>query len=97
MLTGPHLPLGINQHREQVIERREIEEDDKCDEEEPEMMIKEISSSVTKLRRALLSWGDICICTAKMLALVEDEVSWPRGNLKYATDNSGKMVWWSCL
>ena len=36
------------------------------------MMIKEILSSVTKLQWALLSRGDICVRTAKMLALVED-------------------------
>ena len=51
-------------------------EDDECDEEESEMTIKEILSSVTKLRRALLSRGEICVCAAKMLALVEDEVGW---------------------
>jgi hypothetical protein len=50
-------------------------EDDECDEEEePKMTIKEILSSVTKLRRALLSRGDICVRTAQMLALVQDEI-----------------------
>jgi len=38
------------------------------------MTIKEILLSVTNLRRALLSRGDICVRTAKMLALVQDEV-----------------------
>jgi hypothetical protein len=52
-------------------------EDDKCDEEEElEMTIKETLSSVIKLRRALLSRGDVCVRTAKMLALVRDEVGW---------------------
>ena len=63
---------------EQAIERGEIveKEDDECDEEESEMMIKENLSSVTKLQRALLSRGEICVRTAKMLALVEDKVGW---------------------
>ena len=64
--------------REQAIERGEIveREDEPNEEEEPEMSIKEILSSVTKLRRALLSRGDLCVWTAKMLALVQDEVGW---------------------
>jgi hypothetical protein len=65
--------------REQARERGETVEtdDDECDEEEePEMTTKEILSSITKLRRALLSWGDICVRTAKMLARVQDEVGW---------------------
>jgi len=63
--------------REQAIERGEIvEEDDECDEEEePEMTIKEILSSVTKLRRALLSQGDVCVRTAKMLVQVQEEIA----------------------
>ena len=63
--------------KEQAIERGEIveeEEEDECNQEEPEMTIKEILSSVTKLRRALLSRGDICVRTAKMLGLVQGEV-----------------------
>ena len=38
------------------------------------MTTKEILLSVTKLQRALLSRGNICVHTAKMLALVQDEV-----------------------
>ena len=65
--------------KERALERGEIveeeeEEEDECDQEEPEMTIKEILSSVTKLRRALLSRGDICVRTAKMLGLVQGEV-----------------------
>jgi len=64
--------------REQAIERGEIvpeKEDDECEEEEdPEIGVKEILASMTKLRKALLSRGDLCIRTAKMLALAQDEV-----------------------
>jgi hypothetical protein len=55
--------------REQAIERGEIveKEDDKCEkEEEPEMTTREITSSITKLQKALLAQGDFCSCTAKM-------------------------------
>ena len=60
--------------KERAIERGEIVEEDECDQEEPEMTIKEILSSVTKLRRALLSRGDVYVHAANMLALVQDKV-----------------------
>ena len=63
--------------REWAIESGEIvgQEDDKCEEEELEMGIKDILVSMTKLRKALLSRGDICVCTAKMLVLAQDKVA----------------------
>ena len=63
--------------REKAIEEGEIIEvdDDDCDEEEPEMVTREILSSIGKLRKALLSRGDLCVRTAKMLALAEDEIA----------------------
>ena len=42
---------------------------------QPEMTTKEILSSITKLRRALLSRGDVCLRTVEMLALAQDEVA----------------------
>ena len=64
--------------REQAIERREIEErgdESKGEEdEELEMGVREVLTSMTKLRRALLSWGEACIHAAKMLVLVQDKV-----------------------
>ena len=64
--------------REKAIERGEIievEDDEGEEEEEPGMSIREIMSSVTKLRKALLVRGELCVRTAKMLALVQDEVA----------------------
>ena len=63
--------------REQAIERGEIvePEDDECEDEEPEMTTREVMSSITKLRKALLVRGDLCVRTAKMLALAQDEVA----------------------
>jgi hypothetical protein len=66
--------------REQAIEKGEIVEieDDECDDEEPEMTSMtagEILTSISKLRKALLSRGDLCVRTAKTLALVQDEIS----------------------
>ena len=63
--------------REQAIERGEIteKEDDECKEDEPEIGVKEILASMTKLRKVLLLRGDLCIRTAKMLALAQDEVA----------------------
>jgi len=50
-------------------------EDDECEEEEePEIGVKEILALIVKLQKALLSRGDLCICTAKMLVLAQDEV-----------------------
>ena len=63
--------------REQAIEKGEIakKEDDECGgEEEPEMGIKEILASMTKLRKAHLSRGDLCVRTAKIFALAQDEI-----------------------
>ena len=65
--------------REKAIERGEIievEDDEGEEEEEPGMSIREIMSSITKLQKALLVQGELCVCTAKMLALVKDEVAW---------------------
>lgn len=63
--------------REQVLERGGIveNEEDECEEEEPEMATSEILLSMARLRKALLSRGDLCIRTAKMLALAQDEVA----------------------
>ena len=63
--------------REQAIEKGEIVEveDDECEEEEPEMAVREILLSISKLRKALLSQGDHCVRTAKMLALAQDEIA----------------------
>ena len=61
--------------REQSIERGDVtEKDDKCEEEEPEMAVRDVLLSMTKLWRVLLSWNDLCIHAAKMLVLVQDEV-----------------------
>ena len=40
-----------------------------------EMGIREVLASMTKLQRTLLSWGEICVRTARILALVQDEVA----------------------
>ena len=65
--------------REQAIERGEIVEveDDECEGEveEPEMTTREVLLSIRKLRRELLSRGDLCVQTAQMLALAQDEIS----------------------
>ena len=63
--------------REQAIEKGEIVEveDDEYEEEEPEMAVREILLSISKLRKALLSRGDHCVRTAKMLALAQDEIA----------------------
>ena len=63
--------------REQAVERGDIVEviEDKCEEDEPEMTTREILSSMMRLHRALLSRGDLCVRTAKMLALAQDEVT----------------------
>ena len=65
--------------RERAIESREIEEiEDDSESEgepEPEMGVREMLVSISRLRRALLSWGDVCVHTAKMLAQVQDEVT----------------------
>jgi len=81
--------------REQAIERGEIvEEDDECDdEEEPEMTTKEILSSMAKLRRTLLSRGDICVRTAEMLALAQDEVA--RQDIRNARQTTLEQ-WFGC-
>jgi hypothetical protein len=51
-------------------------EDDRCEEEdEPEMATKEIMMSITKLWKALLARGDVCVCAAKILELARDEVA----------------------
>ena len=65
--------------RERAIESREIEEiEDDSESEgepEPEMGVREMLVSISRLRRALLSRGDVCVRTAKMLAQVQDEVA----------------------
>ena len=62
--------------REQAIERGEVVEvdDDESEEDEPSMTTKEILSSIGKLRKALLSRGELCVRTANMLAQAQDEV-----------------------
>lgn len=64
--------------REQAIERGGIEEKEDESEgeedEEPEMGIREVLVLITKLRRALLSRGEVCVRAAKVLALAQDEV-----------------------
>ena len=47
------------------------------------MTIEEILSSMAQLRRALLSRGEICVRTAKMLALAQDEIA--REEIRNAT------------
>jgi hypothetical protein len=37
--------------------------------------MKEVLSLMVKLRKALLSQGDLCVRMAKMLALAQDEVA----------------------
>ena len=65
--------------RERAIESGEIEEieDDSESEGEPEleMGVREMLVSISRLQRALLSWGDVCVRTAKMLVQVQDEVA----------------------
>jgi hypothetical protein len=64
--------------REQLAEKGETEIEDNnndCGEEEPEMRTKEVLSLMVKLHKALLSRGDLCVRTAKMLALAQDEVA----------------------
>lgn len=65
--------------REQAVERGEIveEEDDSCGDEEAEseMSTRDVLLCMTNLRKALLSRGDLCVRTAKMLALAQDEVA----------------------
>ena len=39
------------------------------------MGVKDILVSIAKLRKALLSRGDLCVRTAKMLVLARDEVA----------------------
>jgi hypothetical protein len=51
-------------------------EDDECEYDEvPEMSTKEILLSIGQLQSAFLTRGDLCIRTAKMLALVQDEIA----------------------
>jgi len=78
--------------REQAIERGEIveKEDEECEEEEPEMTTREIMSSITRLRKALLTRGDLCVRTAKMLALAQDEVA--REEMRNARQMT--LEWW---
>ena len=63
--------------REQAIEKGGIEEveDNESDEEAPAMATCEILSSIGKLRKEFRTRGDLCICTAGMLALVQDEIA----------------------
>jgi hypothetical protein len=63
--------------RERAIEKGDVVEveDDKSEgEDEPVMTTKEILLSAGQLQRALLSRGELCICTAEMLALVQGEI-----------------------
>lgn len=62
--------------REQAIERGDIVEiEDEYEEEgEQDMTNKEILSSIGMLRKALLSRGEFCVKTAKMLVRVQDEI-----------------------
>ena len=63
---------------EQAIERGEIvgkEDDEGAKEEELAMTTREIMSFITKLWKALLVQGDLCVHTAKMLALVQNKIA----------------------
>ena len=64
--------------REKMVERGEVGEMDdesEWEEDEPEMKVKEILASITRLRRAFLSRGEVCVRAAKVLALAQDEVA----------------------
>lgn len=64
--------------RERAIEKGEIvevEEDEHEEDEEPAMTMREVLFSISKLRQALLSRGNICIRASKMLAQAQDEIA----------------------
>ena len=56
------------------IQEREDDSSEWDKEEEPTMGAKEILASMTRLRRALLSRGEVCVRTAKLLVLAQDEI-----------------------
>jgi hypothetical protein len=63
--------------REQAIESGEIievEDNESEEDDEPEMTTNEILLSISKLRKALLTRGEICIHTTRILAQAQDEI-----------------------
>jgi hypothetical protein len=59
-------------------------------EEEPEMTTREVLLSITRLRKALLSWGELCVRTVEMLAQVQAEI------VKQEFQNAQQTIleWW---